>query len=156
MRRLLVWLGIALGAFVGLLAVVAIAARFVGPIQQFPGGRLSGEPAAEPAGAWGPLLEGVRVIQLEVNPADPYSVNTSYVLHGGQLYLPSPWATRKRWTNLLLDEPRVVLRIRGELYERSAVRVADPAELRALYRKIHGPDAAREETSTWYFRVGPR
>ncbi len=156
MRRLLIWLGIALGAFACVLAGVAVTARVVGPISLFPGGKLSGEPAAEPAGPWGPLLEGVSVIQLEVDPQDPYSVNTGYVLDEGVLFLRSPRAARKRWPERLLADPRVVLRIRSELYPRRALRVSDPAEIAALERLVGGEVADPEDPSTWYFRIAER
>ncbi len=156
MRRLLVWLGIALGAFACVLAGVAITARIVGPIALFPGGALSGDPAAEPAGPWGPLLEGVSVIQLEVDPLDPYSVNTGYVLRGSALFLRSPQAARKRWPEQLLADPRVVLRIRRELYLRRALRVSDPAEIAALERLVGGEAAGPADPLTWYFRIAER
>ena len=156
MRRLLVWLGIALGAFACVLAGVAITARVVGPIALFPGGGLTGDPAVEPAGPWGPLLEGVSVIQLEVDPEDPYSVNTGYVLRSGVLFVRSPQAARKRWPERLLADPRVVLRIRGELYLRRALRVTDPAEIGALGRLVGGEQADPGDPSAWYFRIGER
>ena len=156
MKRLLVWLGIALGAFACVLAGGAVTARIVGPISLFPGGELSGEPAAEPAGPWGPLLEGVSVIQLEVDSQDPYSVNTGYVLGSGELFLRSPQAARKHWPERLLADPRVVLRIHEELYLRRALRVSDPAEITALERLVGGEAADPEDPSTWYFRIAER
>lgn len=160
--KILAWLGIALGAFVVALGIVAFAARFTGgPIGPFPGATLSGSVASEPAGRWEPLLEGVGRIQLQVGGQRPRSVTTGYVLHDGKLYIPSPGAERKTWPKLVLEDDRVVLRIRGELYERRARRVTERAELRALVRDGDGARGEDGEVdlsklTTWFFRIEPR
>jgi hypothetical protein len=160
-KRLLTWLAVAVGAFVLALAALAGVARFaLGPIGPFPGGKLAGEPAAE-VGDWGPLLEGVSTIAVEVSPADPWSVTTSYILRDGRLYVPCRSCARKTWPVRVAEDDRVVLRIRGELYPRRALRVTDPAEVRPLVREGDGPRDAQgnvdlDRLTTWYYRIEPR
>ena len=145
-------------AIAALVVTVAVLARFSdGPIGPFPGGKLGGATVSTPVGDWGPILAGVSHVELEVNPASPRSVTTSYLLHDGALYLPSMFAARKRWPNEVLGDDRVVLRVNGKLYPCRAVRVTDPGELRPLVRAFDH-DAADDlaKLSTWYFRMDQR
>jgi hypothetical protein len=154
-RRLL------LGAVV-LMALVAgalVLARFSdGPIGPLPGGKLHGPVAREPVTDWSPVVAGAGHLELEVDPAHPRSITTSYIVHDGKLYVPSMFAAHKRWPQHVLADDRVVLRIGGKLYERRAVRVTDPAELRPLVRAHDGATdgADPRALSTWYFRIDPR
>ena len=149
----------------GILAVAVLAAGVAvlarssgGPIGPFPGGRLSGTPVSGPVGDWTPILSGVPHIEIQVNPDHPRSVTTSYLVHDGKLYVPSMMAARKRWPQEATADDRVVVRIGGKLYERRAVRVTDPAEIRPLVRASDA--SARDDLdvsalSTWYFRMDP-
>ena len=80
------------------------------------------------------------------------------VVVDGELYVPSGYATAKDWPAEALAHGRVLLRIDGQLYERRAVRVNDPATRSALFaalqRKYPVPD--REDPETWFFRMDPR
>lgn len=144
--------------FVGLIALAgvgALAARFHdGPLGPFPGGKLSGTVVTDPP-RWSAILAGVSRLELEVNPSHPRSITTSYLLHDDALYVPSVMAARKSWPQQVLADDRVVLRIGGKLYERRAVRVTDPAELRAV-TGASDPDVPVDALSTWYFRIDPR
>ncbi len=97
-------------------------------------------------------------VEIEVNPASPRSLTTSYIVRDGVLYVPSMLAARKTWPKEVLADDRVVLRVGGKLYDRRAVRVTDPAEIRPLVRgrDASGPDIDVNELSTWYFRIEPR
>ena len=57
-----------------------------------------------------------------------------------------------------MADDRVVLRVGGKLYERRAVRVTDPAEIRPLVRgrDASGADGDVSTLSTWFFRMEPR
>jgi hypothetical protein len=157
---LLAWLAVAGVAFAGVLGALALAARLgLGPIGPFPGGKLSGKPAA-PVSDWGALLEGVSTIAVEVGPDAPYSVTTSYILQDGRLYLPCGSCARKTWPERVAADDRVVLLIRGELYPRRAIRLTEPGRIVPLVRDIDGArDGGKLDLSTlttWYFRIDPR
>jgi hypothetical protein len=147
---------VVLGALVGGLA---IAARFSGgPIGPFPGGKLSGAPG-EPVTDWSAVVVGANHLELEVDPAHPRSLTTSYIVRDGTLYVPSMFAARKSWPQQVLADDRVVLRIGGRLYDRRAVRVTDPGELRLVARAFDPSTRADVDVgtlSTWYFRIEPR
>jgi hypothetical protein len=150
-------LGVAAG---GLLVVgVAVVARFHdGPLGPFPGGKLSGTPVPDPSPDWSAALAGISHLELEVNPAMPRSVTTSFVVHDGVLYVPSLFAARKKWPREALADSRVVVRAGGKLYPRRAIRVTDPAELRTVMRAFDpkaDPNADLGALTTWYFRLDP-
>lgn len=157
--RVLRWLLLGVLALVVVIAVIAALARYSdGPIGPFPGGKLSGPLVSEPVADWAAILAGVPRLEVEVNPAHPRSVTTSYLLHDGRLYVPSMFAARKTWPQEAIADDRVVLRIGGKLYERRAVRVTDPSELRPLVRSFDSAaptDADATALSTWYFRIDP-
>jgi hypothetical protein len=158
--RALRWLLIGLVAVAALAAGLSVIARFSdGPLGPFPGGKLSGATVSEPVTDWSAVLTGVDHLEIEVNPAAPRSLTTSYILREGVLYVPSIFATHKSWPKQVLADGRVVLRVHGRLYERRAVRVNDPVEIRALVRAWDPstPDDLDIGTlSTWYFRMEPR
>jgi len=153
---------------VGLLAITAaaagvrLAARLGGgPIGFVPGGRLSGPLAADQDPDWS-FTDAVETIQVEVDPRDPLSVTTWVFTHRGELYVAAdffnPW---KRWPHLALEDPRVRLRIEGEIYERRAVRVTDPALIEELRRAIGekydvDPEGLAARVDVWFFRMDPR
>ncbi|HEY2388825.1 MAG TPA: hypothetical protein VGK30_17855 [Candidatus Binatia bacterium] len=153
-------------ALIGLLAVVAVAAGLAvaarfhdGPLGPFPGGPMRGETVREPVADWSSVLAGTSRLELQVDPRHPRSVTTTYILHDGALYVPSVLAARKSWPAHVMADGRVVVRVHGRLYERRAVRVTDPAEIRALAREWDPktPDDLDVGTlSTWYFRLEPR
>ena len=155
--RVIRWLLAGVAGLIGLIGCVGVLARFAdGPVGPFPGGRLSGVRVTEPVTDWAPILAGLARFEVQVNPARPRSVTTSYLLHDRTLYVPSMFAARKRWPKEVLVDGRVVLRIRGKLYERHAVRVTDPDEVRPLVRRFDGAagaDADVRDLSTWYFRM---
>ena len=157
---LLRWLVFGIIAVVVLAAGVAVLARFSGgPIGPFPGGKLSGTPVSGPVADWTPIMAGVPHIEIEVSPDRPRSVTTSYLVHDGKLYVPSMMAAHKRWPQAAIADDRVVVRVGGKLYERRAVRVTDPAEIRSLVRAWDAAapdDVDVSALSTWYFRMDPR
>jgi hypothetical protein len=156
LRRALIGLLLVVAA----VAVLAAVARFHdGPLGPFPGGPMTGETVREPVTDWAPVLAGTSRLELEVNPTAPRSVTTTYILHDGALYVPSVLAARKHWPAEVMTDGRVVVRVHGRLYERRAVRVTDPTEIRSLAREWDPktPDDLDVGTlSTWYFRLEPR
>ena len=105
------WL--ALGLTLSLLAACS------GPLGGIPGGRLEGvEVPLEP----GSIPADITVLQLETNPAEPYSVNIGFVRVDGQLYIdPAP---ERRWYENLEANPRVRVRFDGQqaVHPRRSVR----------------------------------
>lgn len=159
-------LGRSLLALAVLAAVAYVALRLVahfggGPLAIVPGGRLAGPLATEQNPDWS-FTERVQTIAVEVSPDDPMSVTTWVFTHRGQLYVAAdffnPW---KRWPHRALADPRVRLRIDGQIYERTAVRVTDPALIDELKRAIAAkydiaPDGLASRVEVWFFRMDPR
>ncbi len=106
-------------------ALCALITACSGPFVLFPGGALDGPTSAAPAD-WG-FTAATDTIQLETNPNDPYSVNIWAVGMGDALYVHAG-ANRATWIENMEADPRVRVRISGNLYELSAARVEDQAE----------------------------
>jgi hypothetical protein len=108
------------------LAFALLAPLACGPLVMIPGGALSGEVAATPDD-WA-FTDAIDTVQLETNPADPYSVNVWGVGSGAAFYIgagdkDSQWARNTR------ANPLVRLRIDGTIYELAAQEVTSESEL---------------------------
>ncbi|MEW6270589.1 MAG: hypothetical protein AB1689_14995 [Thermodesulfobacteriota bacterium] len=132
-----------------------------GPLGPIPGGRLAGPLAADQDPDWS-FTDAIDTIQVEVAPDDPLSVTTWVIAHQGGLYVTAdflnPW---KRWPHLAVADPRVRLRIGGEIYERTAVRVTDPREIEELRRAVAdkydvSPHGLAAKVEVWFFRMDAR
>ena len=73
-----------------------------------------------------------EIVQLEVRPHDPYSVNVWCVATHGKLYVGAGQGESSLWARALLEEPEARLRIDTTLYDVIATRVMDTAELEAF------------------------
>jgi hypothetical protein len=100
-----------------------------GPTALFPGGALTGsvEPVPDDFG----FARDAGTVQLETRPEDPYSVNIACSVVGDALYI-SAGSNRAQWVENMEADPRVRMRIKGDLYELRAERVTDAAELDAF------------------------
>ena len=158
-------------AIAAVIAVALLARVSDGPISLFAGGPFrSGRLVSDPVIDWEPLTE-VREVELQlVNP--PRSRTTHIVVLDREAYVPcgivkvgpfvflgqSFW---KQWPYEALEDPRVLLRSNGNLFERRAVRVTDPELHRrlstALSEKYHlnlsGPP---DPDTAWFFRLESR
>jgi hypothetical protein len=134
-----------------------------GPLGPFSGGRLSGEVQTGPARC----AQEISTIQLETNPGEPHSVNAWCVGIGDRLYVPTSMIrgpkvpSEREWVRNASADPRVRIRIAGEIYERTAVRVTEAAEYdaarAALEQKYELDPAERDpEREIWIFRLDPR
>ncbi len=94
------------------------------PKVMLPGGKLTGRDARPPE-LW---VNVPDVVQVEFRPqSDPYSVNVWAVGIDRDLYI-ATGHEGTRWTAMLEDDQDVRVRIDQELYELSAVPVADQEE----------------------------
>ncbi|MFW6094178.1 MAG: hypothetical protein ACODAC_09410 [Pseudomonadota bacterium] len=115
----------------GLLLPFVLLSGCSEPFTVFPGGELSGEVAAPPQ-EWSDL-RAEETFQLETRPDDPYSVNIWAVGIGADVYIGTgPDGTR--WSEYVLDDPRVRLRVGETLYPLEARPVTDIAERRKVAR----------------------
>ncbi len=179
------WIGIALlllaAAAVGLMV---LARRFSdGPIGPIPGGVLRfGNLIADADVDWSFAAE-TQLVQLQlVEPLG--SRTTGVIVYEGQLYVPcdlgfiwrrapapAKWLMAsvslvKRWHEQVLRDGRVVIRIRGDRYERQAVRVNEPRLLEALRASVEEravvllssplSEASPDTDAIWFFRLDPR
>ena len=115
-----------------------------GPTFLLPGGALEGEVQPTPA-SWAFAGES-GTIQLETNPAEPYSVNLAYTVLSDRFYV-NAGDTETQWVKHMTADPRVRLRIGDAVYELEAVRVTDPEEILAF---------GEAWTSQSFFRRDPR
>jgi hypothetical protein len=102
---------------------IVLAAALVGcgrPLLLLPGGALEGTPAAAPE-SWS-FTDEVDTIQLETNPAEPYSVNLWVVALDEHLYIHAG-ANRSAWVEHLEADPNVRLRVDDSIYELVSSRV---------------------------------
>ena len=82
---------------------LAVAIGCGGPFLMFPGGSLSGEVVSDPPASWS--FVDSRFMDLEVRPADPYSVTINYFVVDGLLYIdPEP---DRVWSQYLVEDDRV-------------------------------------------------
>ena len=142
------------------LALVLLALAFVGcngPFLLLSGGALQGTTASAPAD-WS-SLDGVDTIQLETNPAAPYSVNIWITGIDDVLYAHAG-ANRAEWIANMEADPRVRLRIGEAVYELVAVRTRETTDLvaarDALTRKYDFQPSDDQAAQAILYRLGPR
>ena len=163
MRRIvrIVVIFVTLGAAALLTAV--IGGRFSdGPlvlVPGVPGGPLSGEVIRDPDPDWS-FARDVDPIELQINSSPPRSIFTGVVVYEDALYVPVTLAPLKRWPDIVLRNPRVLVRIEGRLFERMAVPVTESdllQELIAAGQAKYGSPFHAEwaSTVTHYFRLDP-
>ncbi len=107
-------------------ALLAAFAACSGPCVLLPGGALDGEKRPVPAD-WG-FAGDYGTMQLETNPAEPYSVNIAYTFIDDVFYI-NAGDTETQWVKHIASDPDVKARIDGVLYEMRAIRVHDEAEI---------------------------
>jgi len=140
-------------AFLAVIALVSCG----GPTLLLPGGSLEGEVKPVPAD-WA-FVEEVSTVQLESNPADPYSVNIWIVGIDGDLYVHAG-ANRAQWVENMEVDPNVRVRIEESIYELSATRVEDQPTFDVFadaYENKYGTRPRHEEIAEVYlYRLGSR
>lgn len=119
------------GLGLGLLAVVLwllLLGPSFGPWDRTPGFWLLGETVDAPVDDWRFVRTHPEIaVETHTRWLVPHSVTTSWLLLGGDLYLPAREAAGKLWVRNALRDPRVRLRIGARLYPRRLVHVEEPA-----------------------------
>lgn len=108
-----------------LIGFLALVASCGDPVMILPGGALKGTETSTPAD-WSSVA-GVKTIQVEFRPKDPYSHNIWAVGIGPDLYI-ATGAKGTRWTPFIAEDPNVRARVGTELFDLVAVPVTDEAE----------------------------
>ena len=138
-----------------LLAVIALACN--GPLGLLPGGKLTGESRPTPSDWNGVAKSGT--VQLETRPEAPYSVNISYRVLDGVLYI-NAGDTETAWVKNMAANPNVRLRVHGGVYELKASRITSAEEIAAFGAEwMKQGSWARDPTKleqVWIYRLDPR
>lgn len=157
--RILKWIGAAIAAVVVILLFMDTFGGYLldGPLGPIPGGRLSGPTNPDKHPDWSNVE---KVIQIEIRPSKPWSLNVWAVDVDGELYSPSAQGARRRWPPVALADPRVRVRTNGQIYERTIEHVTDPELKRRVLQALaarYGFDAddAIQKDTTWIFHYAP-
>jgi hypothetical protein len=145
-------------------AIVLAAALFStvtagcsGPVVLLPGKALEGQTVAAPA-EWA-FTDAVSTVQLETQPADPYSVNIWVIALGEHLYVHAG-ANRSEWVEHMEADPKVRLRVGDSIYELAAARVTGQDEFDRFsdaYEKKYDRRPRNENVAEAYlFRLAAR
>ena len=141
--------------FVAMMAVGIVACG--GPFVLFPGGALEA-PEAETPKSWA-FTDEVDTVQLESNPADPYSVNIWVIAIDPNLYVHAG-DNRAQWVENMEADPRVRMQVEDSVYVLAATRVEGQDEFDRFsdaYEKKYGRRPGNENVSEAYlFRLAPR
>ena len=146
-------------SIVSAIALVALLATACGssPFLLLPGGALEGASSPVP-GDWSNLRE-VDTVQLETNPAEPYSVNIWAIGLDQYVYVHAG-ASRATWIEHMEQNPLVRLQIDDTIYDLSAERVTEQAEFDRfadVYEKKYGNRPRNESVVEAYlFRLAAR
>lgn len=130
------------------------------PMGPLPGGELAGR-LSPPPRLWTDA-DAAEVVQLEVRPSDPYSVNVWGVGIDDDYYVAAGEGGEASWTEFIVADPNVRLRIGSDLYELVAARVVDPDEKRRVFERYAAKYAedseqlAESANEAWLFRLDPR
>ena len=141
--------------------VVILLLTACGPIAMVPGGLLYGETVRGPVTDWS-FSNAYRTIQVETRPAFPHSVTVISWVHDGALYVPAMEPEGKQWTQHVLADPRVRLKIGEKIYVARAVYVGDQSDVESHRASVvlKYPEFAERDAEDlpplWIFRIDPR
>ncbi|MEE3330816.1 MAG: hypothetical protein VX246_08090 [Myxococcota bacterium] len=131
------------------------------PIGPVAGRALSGAEEAYPAN-WD-FSEEAYTVAVETRPEDPHSVTTLAWVHEGSLHVPAMNGTNKKWTQIVLDDSRVRIKVGDRVFPAKLVRVAltDPEPFLDSAAVKYSQIAENREDGElpediWMFRVEPR
>jgi hypothetical protein len=149
-----------IGVAIALAGVTVCGIRLFsdGPVAMLPGGPMSGQLVSGSFPGFEQPPGGL--IELQVEGWRPSSRTVIGFLHEGNLYVPAVRAESKMWPELVLANSEVIVRHRGNLYERRAKRITDSGLISRL--RETAPDTGRltpemfAADTTWYFRLDSR
>jgi len=122
-----------IGILVVCVVILLVVLRITGfePHDRTPGLWLKGNVVTTPVTDW-TFTDQVPTVKLQTQSwyLLPHSVTIDCVAYNGQLYLTSvyPAGTRRSWDENALRDPHVRIKIGDNVYDRTLVSVADPAE----------------------------
>ncbi len=124
------------------------------PYGTIPGKRLRGEEVTEPIEDW-TFANQYRRVNVEVRPADPYSVNAGYFVDDGTLYISS---AKSRWAQFLVQDPNMRIRVGDKLYRVQATRMegAPLEQARQAYSDKYPNRTPEQIAERWFFRITSR
>ena len=136
------------------------------PYGRLPGGRLSGEEVTGRVTDWS-FTRDNRPLTLEVRPSSPYSVNTSFFVLEGNLYVSSILGGDSRWARFLVEDPNLRIRpgrenVENKIYKTRATRIEDQSlldeihEFRARQSSSGSTRTPEELARMWFFRIDSR
>ena len=143
-----------------LLVLAAVAYPFrrdpIGPIA---GRALTGERMSFTPDDWR-FTEKHMTIAVEVRPDDPHSVTTVCFVHDGALHIPAMNGSTKEWPQMVVEDPRIAIKIDGRVFPALAHRVLDPdvEPYRESIGKKYEQFADRSQPmpeDVWVFRLDP-
>ena len=142
---------------IAVLLTVAFARFTSGPIGPFPGGPFEDPPSAglDPEG-W--RIDG-NEIQLQIPGDPPYTITTHAFVIDGALYVGADFVFPfKTWVAIVRQDPHVLVRVAGDLFQRRAVHISDPVQSRRILEEVsrqRGVDPDDWLTDVWFFRMDP-
>jgi hypothetical protein len=129
------------------------------PVLMISGKHLEGEAFPYPAN-WD-FSDDYSTIAIETNPRDPHSVTTLCFVHEGILYVPAQGGSEKQWTQFVLENPRVRLKIGDRIFHAKAERVMPlnilefKDSLGSKYPKMKDRSPDEVPADLWLFRIRP-
>jgi hypothetical protein len=152
------------------IAGLLVAARFAdGPILIVAGGPFkSGELVSGPEPDWS-FVRDVREIEFQL--LDPPRSRITWILdHEGKAYIPCGYMTTwwgkiwKQWPREAANDPRILLRIGDQLYERRLVRIEEGPVVAPLLAELSRKYAGGREIplervtsgNLWLYELAPR
>jgi hypothetical protein len=129
------------------------------PVLMISGKQLEGEASPYPA-SWD-FSDDYSTIAIETNPGDPHSVTTLCFVHEGTLYVPAQGGSDKQWTQFVLENPRVRLKIGDRIFHAKAERVMplDILEFKdslgSKYPQMKDRSPDEVPADLWLFRIRP-
>ncbi len=140
-------------------AVLGVACSTDGPVGPVPGGPFSLTPETGPEPDWS-FATDLDSVDIQIASDPPRTVRTGIIVEGGVPYLPVTWSPLKRWQDVVREQPVILLRADGRLFERRAVPIDDEEErvrLVEVGQAKYGAPFHAEWTSdiTLYFRLDP-
>ncbi len=142
---------------VPLLLLMLLALGCSRPFVLVPGGALEGTAAGTPD-SWA-FTDEIDTVQLETNPADPYSVNI-WVTRVDELLYVHAGANRATWVEYMESDPNVRLQVEESIYELASARVGTQEEFDRFsdaYEQKYGRRPRNENVAEAYlFRLAAR